>query len=161
MFGHYKSMDLKAVVDEKTTTSLASIWAEKWNMSGQFIGYIWALQQLGYDVDLVIVRGIAILKRQFKHAEAHIIVPSFLVDNWTRAMLETVTEMVETFNNERGEGVHAYKQNFGEACTAFNSLCDSFKLCTSKYPDSWLDAYTVRRWNPLSKDNTRKEEENV
>ena len=161
MFGHYSSMNVKAVIDEKTTTSLSSTWAEKWNMSGQFIGYIWALQQLGYDVDLVIVRGIAILKRQFKHAEAHIIVPSFLIENWYSAMIETVQEMAEVYKDSELGAVPLYSQNFGEACTAFNSLCDSFKLCTSKHPDSWLDAYTVRRWNPLSKDNTRKEEENV
>jgi len=64
LLGHYQ--DMLCMVDEKTTKSLGASWVYQWQMRGQFMGYCRAGQQYGLPVKTAIVRGIGMLKREFK-----------------------------------------------------------------------------------------------
>src|SRR5262245_24327447 len=68
--------------DEKTTTSIGAKWSDQWQLRSQYIGYTWALQQMGLLVDTIIVRGIGILKTKFTLVEAAPMYNSFLVERW-------------------------------------------------------------------------------
>ena len=46
--------DRPIIRDEKTTTSIGSSWANQWGLRSQFMGYVWACQQSGIDLDTVL-----------------------------------------------------------------------------------------------------------
>jgi hypothetical protein len=142
MLGSY--LGRPCVRDEKTTKYLENNWSEKWDLRSQFMGYVWACQQYGYDLDTVIVRGIAIQKTQIKHAEAIKIYPSYMVERWYEQLKRDMWRVRRCWD----EGYFDY--NFGDSCTAYGR-CPFTSLCGAKEPETWMGDYVVRRWNPIQK----------
>lgn len=131
--------------DEKTSGQTATVdWARKWQLRSQFMGYVWALQQCGLDVDSVCVRGISILKTKIGHSQ-HI--QSFsrdLISRWHNQLRRDLWHIRRSWD----EGYFDY--NFAETCTSYGN-CVFMDACTSAHPEMWLDTMSVRRWNPLHK----------
>jgi hypothetical protein len=140
------------VVDEKTTSQLGPTWINKWNLRGQFTGYIWACQQYGYPVLGAVVRGISFLKPSVKnpdkpnfgHAEALQMRAQWEIDQWYDQLLHDVEDMVTQW--KRGW----FNQAFDEACAAFSG-CPFQSMCKSSTPESWVSKFMVRDWDPLKK----------
>lgn len=143
MFGTYEGR--MVVRDEKTTgKSIGQNWAEQWDLRSQFIGYTWACRSLGFDVDTVIARGLAIQKTQFVPAEAIKIYSDFLRDRWLEQLRRDLWRLRRAWDEQY------FDFNLGETCTSYG-LCQFAPLCTSPSPESWHSLYEVRRWNPLSR----------
>lgn len=134
--------DLLTILDEKTASALGQSWLDQWEMRGQFIGYCWACQQLGYPVRQVVVRGIGLLKTQTTFLSALQQYPQFLIDRWYLEMINSVNEMIAVWKT------HHYTYNFGDACSAYSG-CSYKQLCTASVPEDWVSNYEVRKWNPL------------
>lgn len=132
------------VVDEKTTSQLGPTWVNKWNLRGQFTGYIWACQQFGYPVLGAIVRGISFLKNSFGHAEAIQLRAQWEVDQWYEQLLADVRRMVWAWEN------NWFDQAFDEACADFSG-CPFQTLCKSSTPEAWVSKFGIRDWDPLKK----------
>jgi hypothetical protein len=132
------------VVDEKTTSQLGPTWVNKWNLRGQFTGYIWACQQYGYPVLGAIVRGISFLKNSFGHAESLQMRAQWEVDQWYAQLLADVKRMVWCWEN------NWFDQAFDEACADFSG-CPFQVLCKSSTPEQWTSKYIIRDWDPLKK----------
>lgn len=133
---------LPCIRDDKTTSALGESWSRKWSLRAQFIGYCWAMQLLGYKIEHVAVRGIAILKTQINHAEVIRPYPHFLIDRW---LVQTKRDLVEFLDAvDRND----YRYNLGDHCTAFSG-CPYLDLCTSPQPEAWFSSYEVVHWNPL------------
>lgn len=148
MLGKYN--DRPVVRDEKTTgKSIGSAWADQWDLRSQFIGYTWACQQGGIDLDTVVVRGIAIQKTQIVHAEAIKTYTDFMRARW----YEQLRRDMWRIRNAWDEAYFDF--NLGDACTAYGS-CTFQRVCQSQTPESWLNEFVVRHWNPLDK-NPAKE----
>jgi hypothetical protein len=146
MLGAYQGRP--CVRDEKTTGgSISTGWAEKWDLRSQFLGYVWACQQSGIDLDTVVVRGIAIQKTQIVHAEAIKTYSNFLVSRWLDQVKRDLHRMRKCYD----EGYFDF--NLADACTQFGS-CIFLPVCQSPNPDAWLSNFEVRHWNPLAKDPT-------
>lgn len=136
--------DQLVVVDEKTTSQLGPTWVNKWNLRGQFTGYIWACQQYGYSVLGAIVRGISFLSKGFGHAEAIQMRAQWQIDQWYEQLLADVKRMVWCWEN------NWFDQALDEACAGFSG-CPFQPLCTSSTPESWVSKYGIRDWDPLKK----------
>lgn len=141
--------DLLTVLDEKTTSALGQTWLNQWEMRGQFLGYCWACQQLGYPVRQVAVRGVGILKTEIKFLTALQQYPQYLIDRWYEELLNTVREIQGCWHTNH------FTYNFGDACSSYSG-CSYKQLCVASDPESWVDTnYTVRVWNPLLRETTQ------
>lgn len=133
---------LPCVRDDKTTSYFTKDWEQSWDLRGQFLGYCWAMQSLGFDIDTVAVRGVAILKTEIQHREAIKQYPRFLVDRWLRQSRRDIIRILESF--ERGE----WDSSLGTECTSYGG-CAYVPLCTAAVPEPWESQYEIRKWNPL------------
>lgn len=148
MLGSY--LGRPCVRDEKTTgSSIGSAWADQWNLRGQFLGYVWGCQEGGIDLDTVIVRGIAIQKTQFSHAEAIKTYPPALVAKWHEQLRRDLWRLRRAWD----EGY--FDLNLGESCNAYGG-CVFRDVCQSSTPEGWLSHFEVRHWNPLDKNPVRE-----
>lgn len=144
---------LNCIVDEKTTTAMGYTWPDQWKLRGQFMGYLWACQQLGYEVNCAVVRGIGILKTQYKfqtHIEQF---PQHLIDRWHLMMVHDIAEMVVAYKKHK-EGLWnndlLFPYNFADSCSAYGG-CAFATLCLAKDPEPYMSNYAHYRWDPLAK----------
>ena len=141
------------IADDKTTSALGSSWYNQWEMRGQFSGYAWAGKKAGFPVDGVLVRGIAILKTKFNHAQHITYRPQWEIDRWYAQTLRDLKRLQDMW--ERGE----YDYNLGETCAEYGG-CQFSRVCKSPEPMEWLPAYFERRrWDPLTRTETLLEVE--
>lgn len=143
MLGEYCGKPV--VRDEKTTgRSISSGWADQWNLRNQFLGYVWACQQSGLELDSVVIRGIAIQKTKIDIQEAIKVYSQHLIERWHEQLRRDLWRLRRAWD----EGY--FDLNLGDACTDYGS-CIFTDICQSKTPESWMNQFTVRRWNPLLK----------
>ena len=145
MLGHYNN--LLAVVDEKTTGSIGQKWAQKWRMRGQFLGYCWAAQKYGIPAKYALIRGVAIQKTQYVHAQAIESVSDWRIERWYENLLRRVQNAVDDYTSGK------YNLSYGDACESYGG-CMFLDLCTSRKPEIWFSNYARREWNPLHVDPT-------
>lgn len=132
-------------VDEKTSgRSADGNWAEQWNLRNQFMGYVWACQQCGLDVDSLLVRGTSILKTKIGQAEAIKTYSQGLLLRWHEQLRRDLWRLRRSWD----EGYWDY--NFGDTCTQYGN-CIFMTSCQSDNPMQWLQELEVRKWNPLLK----------
>lgn len=115
------------------------------------MGYVWACQHLGYDLNTVVIRGVGILKTQSNFQEATKEFSPFMIQRWLQQTFRDVHRLTNCWN----EGYFDY--NLGEACTSYSG-CPFRILCASAEPEHWYSSFVVRRWNPLERDNKILEE---
>lgn len=151
MLGQYQ--DRPCVRDEKTTgSSIGRNWASQWDLRSQFMGYVWACQQSGLDLDTVIVRGIAIQMTQIVHAEAIKIYSNYLVEKWYDQLRRDMWRLIHSWD----EGYFDY--NLGDSCTAYGQ-CQFLNACASPNPENWFTEFEIRHWNPIEKNPAPVKEE--
>lgn len=88
-----KATGLLFVLDDKTSSRIGPSWIKKWTLRGQFIGYVWALRQLGYDVQGVVCRGIKLGPKPEIYEVGPIFVDN-LIEDWTRK-LSAITSLMK------------------------------------------------------------------
>lgn len=132
-------------LDDKTTGgSIGQNWSETWELRNQFLGYTWACQQCGLDVEGVLVRGIAIQKTQIVHAEAFKPYSKHLIAKWYEQLRRDLWRLRRAYDERY------FDYNFADACTSYGN-CIFMPVCQSTNPESWLSNFEVRHWNPLLK----------
>jgi hypothetical protein len=135
------------VEDDKTTSQLGPKWANQWEMRSQFSGYVWAARQAGIHVDGVLVRGVAILKTEFKRAQHITYRPDWEVQRWLDQTLRDIKRMIQMWSDYPQE----WDYNMGESCDAYGG-CTMQTICKRNNPEEWLPVYfTRRKWNPLTR----------
>jgi hypothetical protein len=136
------------VEDDKTTSQLGAKWANQWEMRSQFSGYTWAARNHGFKVDGVLVRGVAILKTEFKRAQHITYRPAWETDRWLDETLRTIEDMKRSWDQ------HHWSYNMGESCAAYGG-CEYLPICKRPNPDEWMTAYfSRRRWDPITRTET-------
>lgn len=151
--GHY--LDQKLIIrDEKTTKGIGPKWNEKWDLRGQFIGYVWACQLLGLDVEQVAIRGVGILKRDIKLAEALKTYRPHLVERFAHVLQRDIFRIREAWDT----GIWDFVYN--DRCSQYDG-CMFQQLCLRADPLPWYKDFVQTRWNPLARENealTKKED---
>lgn len=144
-FGTYHS--LPAIRDEKTSGRAPTRrWSESWDLRGQFLGYLWALQSFGHSVSTVVVRGVTIQKTQSQHIEAVKTYPPELILRWYAQLARDLHRLVDCYNS----GYFDY--NFADACNAFGTPCAYTILCyTGPTAHRWFGEYDRERWDPMER----------
>jgi hypothetical protein len=143
MLGTYQYRPI--VLDDKTTGySIGRAWASQWDLRSQFLGYKWACQQHGIDVQEVAVRGIAIQKEQIVHAEAIKQYPNELIGRWHEQLRRDLWRIRRAYDEDY------FDFNFAEACTSYGQ-CVFMNTCASSNPQNWVNEFEVRHWSPLEK----------
>jgi hypothetical protein len=131
------------VCDDKTTSGIGPTWADQWDLRRQFIGYVWALQQLGFDCDTAVIRGVSFQVTEVKLIEAIRPYSKFLVDRWHEQLRRDLWRIVACYEADY------WDYNLADACTAYGG-CQFAQVCGSPHGESWLSEFEVRHWSPLS-----------
>lgn len=132
-------------LDHKTGKYQDEHWTEKWDMRSQFIGYVWACEQLGLPVrGNYAVRGIIIQKEQCSFPEAIKSIPHARTERWKGQLVRDLHRLVDCWKS----GYFDY--DFGETCTSYG-LCQYFHACRAEDEELWLKDMKPRFWNPLAK----------
>lgn len=135
------------VVDEKTTTTIQTNWAYKWEMRSQLLGYVWLLMQEGLPVQGFIVRGMS-TKSEFQQSQQ--LITRKFVQNWlcnTYSWLQKITRcLAEDF----------FPATYDEACTLYYG-CPYKKLCQADSPEErealQVSDFRKEVWNPATRSN--------
>ena len=130
--------------DEKTTTSIGVKWADQWRLRSQFMGYVWACQQSGIQLDTVCIRGVGILKNDIKLAEAFKTFGPSRVTKWHEQLRRDMWRLRRMWDEQY------FDYNFADACSSYGG-CPFLDLCESDHPERWYSQYEKRNWNPIQK----------
>lgn len=134
------------IFDEKTTSQLGSQWAKQWELRSQFTAYTWAARQLGIPVSGVVVRGIAIRKSGFDHAQHITYRADFEIERWYNEVHKRLFRMIDQWQS--GD----WDYNLDHACADYGG-CVFQQVCRSPSPINWLETNFVRRkWDPVSRE---------
>lgn len=131
------------IVDEKTTKGIGPHWAAAWSLRGQFLGYTYAARLYGYNVKGAIVRGIAILVTENKHAECIRPYSEHLIETWWNRTNYQVRRMVDCW--KRGEWI----EDFSHGCDSFGG-CPYMRICETANPEAWEAQFITSTWDPLA-----------
>ncbi len=137
--------------DDKTTTQLGPTWASQWDMRAQFSAYTWGARKAGIPMTGFIVRGLCILKKNYKTAEAVTYRPDWMVKRWEKSMYFLLDRMLEDYK-KLGEEVE-WETNQDDTCTAYGG-CEFKKFCLMQPEgkESWLSpAFTRAHWDPVTR----------
>ena len=132
-------------VDEKTTTKFGASYGSQFATRGQFLGYIWGLQQLGLPCKGLFARSIRVTKSEEIEFAEHPIMPTpATLERWLADLKSTVHDMVAAWHQ------NYFPHNWGSSCGAYGG-CDYVNVCSSGEPLTWVGppGHEVRRWNPL------------
>ena len=130
-------------VDEKTTGSSFFRWEKGWTLWGQFIGYQWACQVRGLDVQRLLVRGIQIGKNDCKYIQHFVSSSEAVTARWMDDLLETIDQMIFMYKRQK------FTRVYGTACKVY-SPCPYLDLCDATRRDDWTSMYkTAQVWNPM------------
>jgi hypothetical protein len=156
MLGYFEGApDNLYIVDEKTTGSLGSTWAQKWGMRGQFLGYAYGAKQHGFRVQGAVIRGVAIMKTNTKFAQAVLSISNWQVERWWQQLQLDIQNMVDCWHME-GHDI-SFPYAYGEACEQYGG-CSYMELCTARDPELWFGDYERRVWNPMQRNPTKETE---
>lgn len=145
-----------SIYDDKTTTQLGASWANQWLLRAQFTGYCWAARQFNIPVTQVVIRGIAILKTQFNHAQVITHRSDHLIAEWHEQIIRDINRAIQCWKDG------FYDANLSDSCASFGS-CAYIQACQSNTPIPWLTGgnFAVRAWNPVTREETLGDIENV
>lgn len=154
-------------LDDKTTKSLGASWPYQWGMRGQFYGYTYALREHGIDAGGMVVRGIAIQKTQYNHAEHVMPLSNALLERWWVQINQRIERMVQLWHDmaeivqvaaTNGYGpdvthsaaMSVWPMSFGDACNSYGGCQYAKELCVSTNPWDYYRDYDFRVWDPLA-----------
>lgn len=136
-------------VDDKTTSSLGEYWLNKWDLSSQMFGYIWAARRAGYPATAAFIRGVSILKTKYGDANARTYMSDMMAVRFEKNVTRTVKNMIAAWKRYKAQEEQPFQMAMGGACTDFGG-CGFKQLCESDTPEVWVPVnFTVNKWNPL------------
>jgi hypothetical protein len=151
MIGEHEGLKMLMGEDDKTTSQLGDSWFNRWRLSNQILGYSWGAREHGINLGGFNIRGVSLLKNNYGHAEAPIMVNGWQIDRFVGNLIITVRRMVEVYKEDvAGRGISPIEMDMSNACAAFGG-CDYLPLCESPDPSQWIPInYVVNEWNPLA-----------
>lgn len=138
------------IYDDKTTGAMGPTWKYQWGLRSQFTGYVYGLKNgmpdIAPKVAGAIVRGMCILKENFKSEEIITMRPDWMIERWKKRLVWDVQRMLQCWKDE-------YWPTIGEEngeCHSFGQ-CPFTTLCSSQHFENFLDVeYEVVRKDPIT-----------
>lgn len=142
------------IEDDKTATALGDSWLNQWGLRSQFTGYTWAARQIGLRPAGVLVRGIAILKTKYNHAQVPTQRSEWEVERWLAQTCSDLERAKRLWNESSNFG-HHWDYNLDHACTEYGGCTFAKTICKSPEPERWLPVeFSRRRWDPITRTET-------
>jgi hypothetical protein len=139
------------ICDEKTTKGIGPKWANQWKLRSQFMGYAWGSRKYNYPVVGAVVRGIAVLKGEIKHAQSLIDLPSWKIEMWYAQLVRDLQRAIRCWEENH------FDYNFASHCSSYSG-CAYMNLCNTPQPENWIaNDFKVEPWSPLSFHETLEE----
>lgn len=132
------------VSDEKTMGQMGSNWVYQWDLRNQFMGYCWGARHYGYKCNDALIRGICILTKDIKLAQAPAHYPDWMLARFEQQLVKDIERMIECWEKDY------WDWNFGSACTEYGG-CAYRDLCVSPRPEVWYKHYGRAKWNPIER----------
>ncbi len=139
--------DMVYILDDKTTSSLGPSWSKQWDLRSQFTCYTWGAQQMGYEVQATLIRGLSILKTKYDHAQAIVYRPDFFVDRWYEQTMRDIERMKQCWETD------IWDRDLDEACSHYGG-CVFKDMCFARDPEIFASEFGHREWNPAAADPT-------
>ena len=137
-----------SVYDDKTTTQLGASWSGQWDRRAQFSGYAWAATEMGLPISQVVVRGLAMKKTSFDHAQAIVVRTKQHIKEWHTQIIRDIRRAKTLWE----EGY--WDKNLAESCSSYGG-CMFKQPCGAADPEPWLKSnFQIRVWNPLTREET-------
>jgi PD-(D/E)XK nuclease superfamily len=137
-----------SIYDDKTTGQLGDKWGNQWMRRSQFSGYAWAATEYGIPATQIVVRGIAILKTEIKHAQAITVrLPHHIIE-WREQAIRDIKRAMDQWKEGR------FDRNLADSCSSYGG-CGFLQPCMGKQSEAinWLESGFERRpWNPLTRE---------
>lgn len=145
-FSEWEPTGGKLCVDEKTTgRGLGDQWASQWDLRAQFMAYTWAMLEHGIPVEGVVVRGLCILKTEYKFAEKIVYTREWRIDRWLDQTKRDIKRAIALWNEQK------WDLNLGDACNSYGG-CAFRRLCEVENPEPWIPLYyEPNDWSPLQR----------
>jgi hypothetical protein len=138
--------ELPVFADEKTTVAMGASWAEQWRTRHQFIGYAWALRELGFKARSFIVRGICLGVNDVRFQETPpISISAALMAAFEEELAHTLWYVKRAFEHRTAP------RNFGEGCYSYFRQCPYWESCSTKpeFSLGFLKTIERQKWDPL------------
>jgi len=133
------------VYDDKTTGQMGATWRNQWELRSQFTGYIYGAIQHGMSPAGAIVRGMCLLKRDFKTEEVIVTRTPSQIERWLERLVWDAERMVQCWKD--GYWPHVGEES--SACVEYSG-CAMKTLCTSANPAAYVPVYYQEyRWDPV------------
>jgi hypothetical protein len=145
------------IYDDKTTGQMGPLWKRQWDLRSQFTAYVVGAEatfpkEVSEKIAGAIIRGMCILKTDYKSEEVITFRPAWMVDRWKRRLVWDIQRMIQCWND-------GYWPNVGEEngeCCKFG-MCSFHTLCSSQFPDNYLSVeYEVVRKDPITHEVEQK-----
>lgn len=141
-------------VDDKTTTQLGEYWLQRWDLSSQMFGYVWATKddfpELADMIQCAFIRGLSILKTKYGDADTRCYVRPEMLAKWLEGLQRSVRNMIAAWNRYKALDPQPMQMAWGGACTDFGG-CAFKVLCETEKPELWIPVhFTKNTWNPLA-----------
>jgi len=136
----------KYIFDDKTTWQMGKTWAKQWSYRGQFMGYVWANNQLAHEEHEkavgAIVAGAGIQKTLTKNDRAIVDFPQWKIDDWYDTTMYVLERMIKCWHDNK------WAKQWDDSCIAFGG-CEYSALCDTPRPEVWFHNFTENPWNPV------------
>jgi hypothetical protein len=134
------------VQDDKTTYQMGGTWAKQWTYRGQFIGYVWANNELAHEpyerAHGAVVCGAGIQKTITKTDRAIVEIPQWKIDDWYDSTMYRLKQMIDCWRQGK------WAKQWDDSCTSYGG-CEFAQLCNTPNPAPWLANYVESGWNPV------------
>lgn len=141
------------ICDHKTTSMFGDTFFEQFNLSSQFMGYKWALQEsLKINIEGVLINALAMRKptktgKGITFHRMYMPTEGYLIEEWHQNTLENIGAFFQSLAN----GYFPMKTT---ACrTKWHSNCEYLRVCTlpAEQRDMYINTGDFRdvTWSPL------------
>lgn len=143
MWGTYEGQDY--LLDDKTAKRGGDTWDKKWELRGQFLGYLWGHRQYRNAVNGMFIRSPILYKDYTQHLHTIKHYSDEMIAEWYNDLLYYVEEMVSLYDKR-------YPKNWSDSCTSYSG-CPYTVVCKADraFSNRWLENEfpEVIRWNPM------------
>lgn len=153
MIARYRSDNVIWVLDDKTSGSLGPTWRNQWQLDSQITAYVWAAQQFGYPAAGAIIRGLGILKTQYKTDEVMCPRSQSFIERWVAQLKSDIERMVYTYQSakpiesEWQAPIDPDRALDKSICGMYGG-CPYVSACAADDPMPWLEAVIAPRPEP-------------
>lgn len=146
MWGEHEGVDY--LEDDKTAKTGGAQWEQKWDLRGQFLGYLWGHRQYRPAANGMVVRSPIMHKGDTQHLQVVKYYSDEMISDWYQSLLYFLERMISDYQRK------AFPRVFGDPCASYGG-CSYKNVClaSSAFEMKWLETEfpEVSFWRPMER----------